>query len=67
MSKGLCFKCEFYHDGECKRAENNFASMTDIRCLLKTLCMQMRILCDINADMAYDSDDEDGEPESYKK
>lgn len=57
MSKGNCFNCEFYHEGQCKRAENSFASMTDIRCLLKTIAMQMRILCDICADMAYEDED----------
>jgi len=55
--KGNCFTCEFYHEGQCKRAENSFASMSDTRCLLKTLIMQIRVLCDICSDMAYEDED----------
>ncbi len=53
-----CYGCEFYHDGQCKRAENDFASMSDLRCILKTIAMQLRILCDINADIAYGEEEE---------
>jgi len=54
---GNCYKCEFYHEGMCKRAENALASMNDARCLLKCIVILLKDLNETLADFVYGEED----------
>jgi hypothetical protein len=61
IGESNCYKCEFYHQGMCKKAENSLASMNNIGCLLKCLVMLLVDLNQTMADYVYEDDEDNKE------
>ena len=64
MSNGECFKCEFFKDDHCMRAERLFSTMVDPICLAKLQVMLLRDISMTLNDYVYDNDGEGDENNS---
>ena len=60
MSGGECFKCEFFKDDHCMRAERLFSTMVDPICLAKLQVMLLRDISMTLNDYVYEEDEDDG-------
>ena len=60
MSGGECFKCEFFKDDHCIRAERLFSTMVDPICLAKLQVMLLRDISMTLNDYVYEEDEDDG-------
>ena len=58
MSRGQCYKCEFFHEGQCKRLENSLSSTTDLRCLIKMQTMMINNIGQLIYDYMYEEEED---------